>query len=219
MKWATGGGMDQDDITLLPAPLGECSESRCQDGNESTASGGPSESAGSGSELSGKTNEDAAKASRDNQETPRGNNKDAGAQSSPQLPSVGSAQHATGECKPCLFFPKGSCTNGETCNFCHFKHETRRNKKKSEKEGAESVRKIVGADGGKSNDVEESAKPTAEAGDERDDAEPEAAPAPQPPALEPHAASNLPLSKGSASHPEACTECQYFFFSQSGCNK
>lgn len=41
------------------------------------------------------------------------------------LPSLGSAGHFTAECQPCCFFPKGRCSNGQDCNFCHFDHEAR----------------------------------------------------------------------------------------------
>lgn len=180
MKWATDGWMDQDDITLLP-PVGDCSESRVHDGDESTASGSLSESA-SGSELSGKASDEKEKT-----------------QCPPQLPSIGSAQHETGQCKPCLFFPRGNCTNGENCNFCHFEHEARKNKKKGGEvpENAKQtiVDKPVVADKLSDNNI--------------------------------NAKSNVSsivcpkdaLSIGSVSHPDACTECQFFFFSQSGCVK
>jgi len=39
------------------------------------------------------------------------------------LPSVGSAFHATGECRRCNFYAKGRCQNGYDCSFCHFSHE------------------------------------------------------------------------------------------------
>jgi len=40
------------------------------------------------------------------------------------FPSVGSASHFTGECKRCLFFPKGICRDGADCLFCHLEpHE------------------------------------------------------------------------------------------------
>eukprot|EP00428_Durinskia_dybowskii_P002192 CAMPEP_0170297018 /NCGR_PEP_ID=MMETSP0116_2-20130129/48666_1 /TAXON_ID=400756 /ORGANISM="Durinskia baltica, Strain CSIRO CS-38" /LENGTH=107 /DNA_ID=CAMNT_0010548635 /DNA_START=84 /DNA_END=404 /DNA_ORIENTATION=+ len=39
------------------------------------------------------------------------------------LPSVGSALHASGECKRCCFFHKGRCANGHACKFCHLPHE------------------------------------------------------------------------------------------------
>jgi len=39
------------------------------------------------------------------------------------LPSIGSAGHAAGECRRCNFFAKGRCQNGYDCEFCHFPHE------------------------------------------------------------------------------------------------
>lgn len=49
------------------------------------------------------------------------------------LPSVGSAGHATGNCSRCCFHPKGRCTNGYNCEFCHFDHDKRKRKKKKKK--------------------------------------------------------------------------------------
>lgn len=38
----------------------------------------------------------------------------------PELPSVGSAGHATGTCKPCAYFAHSrGCANGVQCPFCH----------------------------------------------------------------------------------------------------
>eukprot|EP00746_Dinoflagellata_sp_MGD_P090143 gnl/MRDRNA2_/MRDRNA2_35571_c0_seq1.p1 gnl/MRDRNA2_/MRDRNA2_35571_c0~~gnl/MRDRNA2_/MRDRNA2_35571_c0_seq1.p1 ORF type:complete len:314 (+),score=59.85 gnl/MRDRNA2_/MRDRNA2_35571_c0_seq1:63-1004(+) len=55
-----------------------------------------------------------------------------------QLPSLGSAGHSDGTCKRCCFFPKGRCSSGADCEFCHFEHEKRArkatSKKKREKE-------------------------------------------------------------------------------------
>ncbi|CAL1157004.1 unnamed protein product [Cladocopium goreaui] len=36
-----------------------------------------------------------------------------------ELPSVGSAGHAFGTCKPCGFFYAKGCLNGAACSFCH----------------------------------------------------------------------------------------------------
>merc|ERR1712176_554044 len=36
-----------------------------------------------------------------------------------QLPSVGSAGHRAGDCKPCAFFYTKGCSNGTNCTFCH----------------------------------------------------------------------------------------------------
>eukprot|EP00928_Gymnodinium_smaydae_P079416 TRINITY_DN63353_c0_g1_i1.p1 TRINITY_DN63353_c0_g1~~TRINITY_DN63353_c0_g1_i1.p1 ORF type:complete len:522 (+),score=71.86 TRINITY_DN63353_c0_g1_i1:76-1641(+) len=52
-------------------------------------------------------------------------------------PSLGSEGHATGTCKRCCFFPRGRCTNGYNCDFCHYEHEKRKRKnKKKKKKGA-----------------------------------------------------------------------------------
>jgi len=50
------------------------------------------------------------------------------------LPSMGSAQHATGECKRCNFFPKGRCQNGKNCQFCHFPHDKRKPSRQEKRE-------------------------------------------------------------------------------------
>jgi len=36
-----------------------------------------------------------------------------------ELPSVGSKDHSTGECKPCAFLHVKGCDNGAMCKFCH----------------------------------------------------------------------------------------------------
>lgn len=52
-----------------------------------------------------------------------------GAVSLLSLPSLGSIGHSSGNCSRCCFHPKGRCTNGFNCRFCHFDHEKRRGKK------------------------------------------------------------------------------------------
>jgi hypothetical protein len=37
----------------------------------------------------------------------------------PKIPSMGSAGHVQGNCKPCAFFHKDGCENGAMCPFCH----------------------------------------------------------------------------------------------------
>lgn len=56
-----------------------------------------------------------------------------------QLPSLGSASHHLGTCKRCCFFPKGRCTNGYQCDFCHFDHEKRKRKNKKKKKKAGGI--------------------------------------------------------------------------------
>mmetsp|Transcript_54715 Transcript_54715/g.143244 ORF Transcript_54715/g.143244 Transcript_54715/m.143244 type:complete len:95 (+) Transcript_54715:2-286(+) len=37
--------------------------------------------------------------------------------------SIGSAAHATGECKPCIFYRQiVGCAKGADCLFCHIRH-------------------------------------------------------------------------------------------------
>mmetsp|Transcript_149303 Transcript_149303/g.416130 ORF Transcript_149303/g.416130 Transcript_149303/m.416130 type:complete len:490 (-) Transcript_149303:42-1511(-) len=38
-------------------------------------------------------------------------------------PSIGSVQHHTRECKPCLFWYRGMCQKGRRCLFCHIPHD------------------------------------------------------------------------------------------------
>lgn len=49
-----------------------------------------------------------------------------------QLPTVGSAGHALGACKPCAFLDKG-CANGQECKFCHLCPADEKNRRKKEK--------------------------------------------------------------------------------------
>merc|ERR1712151_814947 len=51
---------------------------------------------------------------------------------SSELPTVGSAQHHLGGCKPCAFFWKpAGCSNGVDCVYCHLcdAHEKKRRQK------------------------------------------------------------------------------------------
>merc|ERR1712013_735262 len=38
----------------------------------------------------------------------------------PTLPSIGSASHHLGSCRPCAFLHTKGCANGIECIFCHF---------------------------------------------------------------------------------------------------
>eukprot|EP00747_Dinoflagellata_sp_TGD_P063355 gnl/TRDRNA2_/TRDRNA2_153405_c0_seq5.p1 gnl/TRDRNA2_/TRDRNA2_153405_c0~~gnl/TRDRNA2_/TRDRNA2_153405_c0_seq5.p1 ORF type:complete len:335 (+),score=43.78 gnl/TRDRNA2_/TRDRNA2_153405_c0_seq5:93-1097(+) len=60
-----------------------------------------------------------------------------------QMTSVGSAMHASGMCKPCLFIAsKVGCTNGIVCSFCHFPHK-RKNKPRPCKGKRDRYRRLV----------------------------------------------------------------------------
>lgn len=50
------------------------------------------------------------------------------------LPSMGSALHASGDCRRCNFFPKGRCGNGKDCTFCHLPHEKRKPTRQEKRE-------------------------------------------------------------------------------------
>jgi len=89
-----------------------------------------------------------------------------------ELPSLGSAAHSTGSCRRCCFFPKGRCTNGSDCQFCHFAHE-KRNKKKNKKKNKKNKNSKAGSKkdislqspdqttGSGSNDLDEAARSSA----------------------------------------------------------
>lgn len=50
-----------------------------------------------------------------------------------ELPSQGSAQHASGTCRPCLFSSAGRCAHHSSCRFCHYPHEVRTSRPGKEK--------------------------------------------------------------------------------------
>mmetsp|Transcript_100360 Transcript_100360/g.289814 ORF Transcript_100360/g.289814 Transcript_100360/m.289814 type:complete len:138 (-) Transcript_100360:156-569(-) len=43
--------------------------------------------------------------------------------SSADVPTLGSAMHRSGACKPCLFWYQGLCHKGRRCLFCHIPHD------------------------------------------------------------------------------------------------
>lgn len=49
------------------------------------------------------------------------------------LPSVGSALHGTGNCKPCGFFHKNGCKAGVECTFCHLCDSGEKKRRQREK--------------------------------------------------------------------------------------
>jgi len=62
---------------------------------------------------------------------------------SDEMPTVGSAGHAAGSCKPCAFFHTVGCSNGLACSFCHLcdaDERKRRRKTKLEARRAEKLR-------------------------------------------------------------------------------
>jgi len=52
---------------------------------------------------------------------------------SDELPTVGSAGHHTGACKPCAFFHTRGCGNGLQCSFCHLCPADEKRKRQKDK--------------------------------------------------------------------------------------
>jgi hypothetical protein len=66
---------------------------------------------------------------------------------SSELPTVGSAEHQFGECKPCAFFWKqDGCGNGVNCLFCHLcgPDEKKRRQKEKKANKANLKHKLAG---------------------------------------------------------------------------
>jgi hypothetical protein len=52
---------------------------------------------------------------------------------SPEMPTVGSIAHDTGNCKPCAFFYNQGCDNGIECKFCHLCQPGEKKRRQKEK--------------------------------------------------------------------------------------
>jgi len=52
---------------------------------------------------------------------------------SPELPTVGSASHRLGLCKPCAFVFTAGCQSGINCQFCHLCEQGEKKRRKKEK--------------------------------------------------------------------------------------
>ncbi|CAE8642778.1 unnamed protein product, partial [Polarella glacialis] len=51
----------------------------------------------------------------------------------PVLPTLGSAEHCSGRCKPCAFVYKGGCASGLECKFCHLCQLGEKKRRKKER--------------------------------------------------------------------------------------
>jgi len=60
----------------------------------------------------------------------------------PSIPSLGSAGHLRGACKPCAFVFKGGCGNGVECKFCHLCESGEKKRRKKE---SKERRKVIAA--------------------------------------------------------------------------
>jgi len=75
---------------------------------------------------------------------------------SAELPSVGSAGHSAGCCKPCAFFHTQGCTSGLSCQFCHLcdaDERKRRRRAKYEARRADRLRRAREAADGREEEV------------------------------------------------------------------
>jgi len=64
----------------------------------------------------------------------------------PLLPTVGSAGHSSGTCKPCAFLYTKGCGNGAQCSFCHLCPPDEKRRRQKDKQAAmrlQRQRKIV----------------------------------------------------------------------------
>lgn len=63
---------------------------------------------------------------------------------SSELPSVGSAGHDEGKCKPCAFFHTAGCGNGVLCKFCHLCDAGEKKRRRKDKlEGQRVLRRSL----------------------------------------------------------------------------
>lgn len=62
-----------------------------------------------------------------------------------ELPSLGSAAHRDGDCKPCAFLHKKGCENGRMCKFCHLcEPGEKKRRAKVVKTGLRRLEELVG---------------------------------------------------------------------------
>lgn len=129
------------------------------------------------------------------------------------MPSRGSAGHNDGLCKRCCFFPKGRCTNGFDCEFCHLEHDKRkRKKKKKSKSKAQDSDDSDSSDDEQENKAPESAgKPAQERAAAPAAADAEAWPLPGAPAAAPPPVPPSPLV-AEATQPAAGLSTTYDTF-------
>jgi len=63
--------------------------------------------------------------------------------------SVGAIKHAAGQCRPCLFWFRGSCGRSVQCSFCHIVHEGQTDKRvRPSKRQRERAARIAGTQEG-----------------------------------------------------------------------
>jgi len=118
-----------------------------------------------------------------------------------ELPSRGSALHASGQCRPCGWFHKPQqCSNGTECNHCHLCPE---GELKTRKKNTSSTK----------------VQPQAAKGEEVDDVEdPDSQNWSVPPGLLLPIPTAATPSAGSVNHPEDCRPCAWYWKASSCIN-
>lgn len=58
---------------------------------------------------------------------------------SEEMPTIGSAEHSSGRCKPCAFIFKDGCKSGVSCKFCHLCQPGEKKKRKKERKAQKRV--------------------------------------------------------------------------------
>lgn len=64
---------------------------------------------------------------------------------SPELPTIGSANHDLGRCKPCAFVHKEGCATGVKCQFCHLCESGEKKRRKKERKEARKAAREANA--------------------------------------------------------------------------
>jgi len=60
------------------------------------------------------------------------------------MPTIGSAAHRTGNCKPCAFFHTKGCESGKDCSFCHLCPAGEKKKRQKDKIGFQREMRRLG---------------------------------------------------------------------------
>jgi hypothetical protein len=78
--------------------------------------------------------------------------------SAQDLPSVGSALHASGECRLCNFHRRGRCESGRDCTFCHLPHDKNKVKRLGKRERQAALIRLQKADADETGKDQESSQ-------------------------------------------------------------
>mmetsp|Transcript_20198 Transcript_20198/g.36609 ORF Transcript_20198/g.36609 Transcript_20198/m.36609 type:complete len:254 (+) Transcript_20198:68-829(+) len=81
-----------------------------------------------------------------------------------ELTSMGSVNHATGDCKPCAYWFKGVCAHSVLCRHCHCHHAGQRSKRlRPSKQRRQKMRQRMRDDGSRTDESDEGEAPREQA--------------------------------------------------------